>query len=217
MLFTIDTTFDLKPAEAHASCFPLYSPLLIDLRRFMLVMKWSRLIDKLWLVTNSLTNLPLCLFYKARSPQVMNGWGQETVLVFSCWNLWGFLTFCFQGKFYLDLKLILCNILLIKICDILCLNTVCIIVIYYMMYLRPDLKCIVAVCWNSDKNSFKKPQVFVKPLAPGNLNEKITFLLSTDKQSLSMWERNMTEVVHCKSVLLNLSTSMHPFRTGAEA
>lgn len=144
MLFVIDTTFDLaswgllwegrKPAEARASCFPLHSPLLIDLRRFMLVMKWSRLIGKLWLVTNSLTNLPLCLLCKACSPQVLNEWGQETVLVFSCWNFWGFVMFCFQGKFYLDLKSIPCNILINTKYCIFILSAVCIILKYFTLY-----------------------------------------------------------------------------------
>lgn len=41
-----------RPAAAPDSCFPLCSPLLIALRRFMLVMKWSRLTGKLWLDGN---------------------------------------------------------------------------------------------------------------------------------------------------------------------
>lgn len=32
--------------------------------------------------------------------ECLNGRGQESVLVFSCWNLWDFLRFCFQDKYY---------------------------------------------------------------------------------------------------------------------
>lgn len=172
MLFIIDTTFEWawwallregrKPAEARVSCFPLCSLLLIDLRRFMLVMKWSRLIVRLWSVTNSFTNLPFCSLCKTLSTKVLSGWGmegrKEVDLVFSCWNLGGFSTFCFQDKFYLDLKLILCNILIKQICIILCLNAVCILLKYFILHLRPVLKCLVTTYWNADKTALKRPK-----------------------------------------------------------
>lgn len=66
-----------------------------------------------------------------------------------------------------------------------------------MLYLRPDLKCTVTICWNADKNSFEKPQVFVKLFVSGNLYKVITFLLSTGKECLSMWEKNVTVRCDC--------------------
>lgn len=157
MLFIIDTTFEWawwcllwegrKSSEACTSCFPLCSPLLIDLKRFMLVMKWSKSIVRLWSVTNSFTNLPFWWLSKTPSPGVLSGWGMEgrqgMVLVFSCWNLWGFSTFCFQDKFYLDLKLILCNTWIKQICIILCLNALC-----TLKYFVTFKTCFKMPCYN---------------------------------------------------------------------
>ena len=203
MLFVIDTTFGLtwlgllwkgrKPAEAHGSCFPLCSPLLIDLRRFMLVMKWSRLIDKLWSVTNSLASRPLHLLCKAHFPQILNGWGRKTVLVFSCCSLWSFFYVLLSRHMLLGLKInswqcfdkINMQYLVFKHC------------MHHIQIFR-----VVFKAWQSMgmqiKTALKKLQVFVKTFASGKLGKKITVLLSAGKQCLLTWERKMTEVVYCE-------------------
>lgn len=146
-----DVTFDLdwwglfweggRPAAAHDSCFPLCSPLLIAPRRFTLVMKWSRLIGKLWWVSCSITDLPLFLLGTTGAEWMGSG-GCSGVFLVKC--LRNVLTSHFQDKSYSLQYFDKINMQYL-------FAIFCASLKYFMLHLRHILKCLVAIYWNADK------------------------------------------------------------------